>query len=360
MKAYLVLQNGVYFEGESFGSKESALGEVVFNTSMSGYQEILTDPSYTGQMIALTYPMVGSYGINPDDMESDKIQASALIVKEYVPKPSNFQSKETLHHFLERHGVPGIQGIDTRKLTRLLRTSGAMNGGIFVTDSYSDALLEKVKSAPSMVGQDLAKVVSTKTKYSFGNHTKDKFNVAVFDFGVKRNILHLLDQAGFNVDVYPAQTEASTLINGKYDAFFLSNGPGDPEPLHYAINSAKKIMEAKKPLFGICLGHQIIGLALGKKTTKLKFGHRGANHPVRNTENGKIEITSQNHGFHVLAEDSNETPITRINLFDNTIAGIKRTGLPVMAVQYHPEASPGPHDSEYHFKEFYEMVKKAK
>ncbi len=360
MKAFLVLENGDVMEGTSFGAETSTLGEIVFNTSMAGYQEILTDPSYKGQMINLTYPMIGNYGICAEDMESDKIHASGLIVKEYVARPSNYKSTETLKDFLIRFNVPGIEGIDTRKLTRLIRNSGAMSAGIFVADVYSEDFLKKVKSAPNMVGQDLAKVVSTKNSYQFGNHTKDKFNLAVIDFGVKQNILRLLDSSGFNVNVFPAETNANDLLKENYDAYFLSNGPGDPEPLSYAISSAKKIMEAKKPLFGICLGHQIIGLALGRKTAKLKFGHRGGNHPVRNEETKKIEITSQNHGFHVLGESSDDTIITRINLFDNTVAGLKRKGWPVMAVQYHPEACPGPHDSAYHFKEFFEMVKKDK
>ncbi|MDZ4725608.1 MAG: glutamine-hydrolyzing carbamoyl-phosphate synthase small subunit, partial [Leptospira sp.] len=306
------------------------------------------------------YPMIGNYGINADDMESDKIHASGLIVKEYVARPSNFKSTETLRDFLIRFNVPGIEGIDTRKLTRVIRNSGAMSAGIFVSESYSEDFLTKVKAAPSMIGADLAKVVSTTTKYTFGTHSPEKFKLAVYDFGVKTNILRLLDAAGFNVNVYPAETDASLLLKENFDAYFLSNGPGDPEPLSYAINSAKKIMDAKKPLFGICLGHQIIGLALGKKTGKLKFGHRGGNHPVRNEETKKIEITSQNHGFHVLGESSEDMPVTRLNLFDNTVAGLKKKGLPVMAVQYHPEACPGPHDSAYHFKEFFEMVKNTK
>ncbi|TGN20697.1 glutamine-hydrolyzing carbamoyl-phosphate synthase small subunit [Leptospira idonii] len=360
MKAFLVLENGTVMEGESFGAETSTLGEVVFNTSMAGYQEILTDPSYKGQMINLTYPMIGNYGINPDDMESDQIHATGLIVKEYVSRPSNYQSKETLCDFLIRFNVPGIQGVDTRKLTRIIRNSGAMSAGIFVADKYSDSFLEKVKAAPKMVGADLAKVVTTAKPYQYGTHSPNKYKLAVYDFGVKKNILRLLDKAGFNVNVFPAETKAEELLKENYDAYFLSNGPGDPEPLNYAIDSAKKIMENKKPLFGICLGHQIIGLALGRKTTKLKFGHRGGNHPVRNEETKRIEITSQNHGFHVLGESTEETPITRLNLFDNTVAGLKQKGLPVMAVQYHPEACPGPNDSAYHFQEFYEMVKITK
>ncbi|MCG6139537.1 glutamine-hydrolyzing carbamoyl-phosphate synthase small subunit [Leptospira mtsangambouensis] len=360
MQAFLVLANGTVMKGRSFGANKNSIGEVVFNTSMAGYQEIITDPSYKGQLVTLTYPMIGNYGINPDDMESDKIQASGLIVKEYVKRPSNFQSKETLSEFLIRFGVPAIEGIDTRKLTRIIRNSGAMSCGIFISETYEDSFLEAVKNAPSMEGQDLAQVVTCEKPYVFGAHSPSKFKLAVYDYGIKRNILKLLDAAGFNVHVFPAKTKAEDLLKEGFDAFFLSNGPGDPAPLDYAISSAKTIMDAKKPLFGICLGHQIIGLALGKKTAKLKFGHRGGNHPVRNEETGKIEITSQNHGFHVLGESTSEMPITRINLFDNTVAGLKTKGLPVMAVQYHPEACPGPHDSAYHFQEFYTMVESSK
>lgn len=360
MQAFLVLANGTVMKGRSFGANKNSIGEVVFNTSMAGYQEIITDPSYKGQLVTLTYPMIGNYGINPDDMESDRIQASGLIVKEYVKRPSNFQSKETLSEFLIRFGVPAIEGIDTRKLTRMIRNSGAMSAGIFISETYEDSFLEAVKNAPSMEGQDLAQVVTCEKPYVYGAHSPSKFKLAVYDFGIKRNILKLLDAAGFNVHVFPAKTKAEDLLKEGFDAYFLSNGPGDPAPLDYAIASAKTIMDAKKPLFGICLGHQIIGLALGKKTAKLKFGHRGGNHPVRNEETGKIEITSQNHGFHVLGESTNEMPITRINLFDNTVAGLKIKGLPVMAVQYHPEACPGPHDSAYHFQEFYTMVESSK
>ncbi len=360
MKAFLVLENGEVMEGSSFGAQTSSLGEIVFNTSMAGYQEILTDPSYKGQMINLTYPMVGNYGICPEDMESDKIHASGLVVKEYVPRPSNYKSKETLQDFLVRFGVPAIEGVDTRKLTRIIRNNGAMSAGIFIAETYSEDFLKQVKAHPSMNGADLAKVVTTNKPYSYGTHETGKFRLAVYDFGVKQNILRLLDSNGFNVEVFPAETDASDLLNQNFDAYFLSNGPGDPGPLSYAINSAKKIMDANKPLFGICLGHQIIGLALGQKTAKLKFGHRGGNHPVRNEETKKVEITSQNHGFHVLGDTSEEITITRINLFDQTVAGLKKNGLPVMAVQYHPEACPGPHDSAYHFKEFFEMVKNHK
>jgi carbamoyl-phosphate synthase small subunit len=360
MKAFLVLETGEIYTGESFGYEGSEIGEVVFNTSLAGYQEILTDPSYCKQIVTLTYPMIGNYGINPEDMESDKIQVSGLLVKEYVPVPSNFRSKETLKEFLVRHKIPAIQGIDTRKLTRYIRTNGSPNGGIFISDVYKEEFLEKVKKAPSMQGLDLARVVTTDKRYEFGEKQGKPYKVAVYDYGVKTNILRCLNKAGFQVTVFPALTPIDEVLKENFDAYFLSNGPGDPEPLDYAIQTAKKIIEQKKPVFGICLGHQILGLALGKKTTKLKFGHRGGNQPVKNLNTGKVEITSQNHGFAVIGEQSDSEPITHINLNDNTIEGISVKNSPIMAVQYHPESSPGPHDAEYLFEEFFNMVKKSK
>ena len=360
MKAFLVLDTGEIYTGESFGYEGSEIGEVVFNTSLSGYQEILTDPSYCKQIVTLTYPMIGNYGINPEDMESNKVQVSGLIVKEYVPVPSNFRSKESLKEFLVRHKIPAIQGIDTRKLTRYIRNNGSPNGGIFVSDVYNDEFLEKVKNAPNMKGLDLAKVVTTDKRYDFGEKEGKPYSVAVYDYGVKTNILRCLNKVGFQVTVFPALTPIEDVLKENFDAYFLSNGPGDPEPLDYAIQTAKKIIQQQKPLFGICLGHQILGLALGKKTTKLKFGHRGGNQPVKNLNTGKVEITSQNHGFAVIAEQTDSEPITHINLNDNTIEGITVNHLPIMAVQYHPESSPGPHDAEYLFQEFFDMVKKSK
>ncbi len=360
MKAFLVLHTGEIFEGKSFGYEGTEIGEVVFNTSLSGYQEILTDPSYRKQIVTLTYPMIGNYGISPEDMESDRVQVSGLICKEYVPVPSNFRSTETLANFLKRHKVPGIEGIDTRKLTRRIRNGGAPNGGIFISEKYSESFLEEVKKFPGLEGMDLAKVVSTIKKYQFGTSDDKPYKVAVYDYGVKTNILRCLNQAGFQVTVFPALSPIEEVMRENFDGYFLSNGPGDPEPLDYAIHTAKKIIEAKKPLFGICLGHQIIGLALGRKTEKLKFGHRGGNQPVKNFKTGRVEITSQNHGFAVVGEDSSSEPITHINLNDNTIEGIASKDFPVMAVQYHPESSPGPHDAEYLFQDFFEMVKNSK
>ncbi len=359
MKAFLVLESGEVLEGKSFGAPVSCVAEVVFNTSMSGYQEILTDPSYKGQIVTLTYPMIGNYGTNAEDMESDRIQANGLIVKEYVDFPSNHRSQKTLAEFLKEFNTPAIQGIDTRKLTRLLRDKGVVNGGIFPASTFDPSFFDEIKKFPGLKGADLAQVVTTTKPYTYGTHTSDKFRVAVIDYGVKRNILRLLDENGFAVTVFPAKIQVREILHD-FDAFLLSNGPGDPEPLDYAIQSAKEIMEAGKPLFGICLGHQIIGQALGLKTGKLKFGHRGANHPVRSQETGKVEITSQNHGFVVYPDETKKIPLTHINLFDNTIAGLKSGNRPVMAVQYHPESSPGPHDSAYLFRDFYEMVKRSK
>ena len=359
MKAFLVLANGDVYEGESFGYESEEVGEVVFNTSMAGYQEILTDPSYKKQIVTLTYPMIGNYGINPDDMESDKIQVSGLLVKEYVHIPSNYRSQESLSDFLIRYKIPAMSGIDTRKLTRFIRTNGSPNGGIFVANSYRDSFLEKVKSFPGITGMDLASVVSTKTSYEYGESKGKQFSVAVYDYGVKTNILRKLNEVGFKVKVFPATTPAEELFKEKFDGYFLSNGPGDPEPLSYAIANAKKIIEKKLPLFGICLGHQIIGLATGKKTTKLKFGHRGGNQPVINLRTKKVEITSQNHGFAVV-EESISKESTHINLNDNTNEGLASTDLPIMSVQYHPESSPGPHDAEYLFHDFFQMVKESK
>ncbi|PJZ68720.1 carbamoyl phosphate synthase small subunit [Leptospira perolatii] len=356
MKAYLVLENGDVYEGESFGYETQSVGEIVFNTSLAGYQEILTDPSYANQIVTLTYPMIGNYGIHPDNMESAKIQASGLIVKEYVDRPSNFKAEKTLSQFLKEYKIPAIQGLDTRKLTRFIRTNGAPNGGIFVANEYSPKFLEEVKKFPGIANADLAKVVTTGKKYQFGSHSGKKYKLAVYDYGVKTNILRLLDSAGFAVTVYPAQTPAPEIMKEGVDAFFLSNGPGDPAACTYAIDSTKSILEKGYPLFGICLGHQIIGLTLGKKTEKMKFGHRGGNQPVMNMETRHVEITSQNHGFAVIADDTDSEPISFLNLNDHTVEGILKSGYPMLSVQYHPESSPGPNDSRYLFEKFYRMV----
>lgn len=360
MKAFLVLENGMVFEGKSFGYEQLGVGEVVFNTSLAGYQEILTDPSYCQQIVTLTYPMIGNYGICEEDMESAKVQVKGLIVKEYVPMPANFRSSESLSDFLKRYKVPAIQGIDTRKLTRLIRSEGSPNGGIFIADAYDEAFLAEVKKFPGIKGLGLADEVTTATRYDFGSHAGKKYKVAVMDYGVKKNILRKLDEVGFAVTVFPARYPIDNLLKEGFDAYFLSNGPGDPEPLDFAIESAKKLIESKKPIFGICLGHQILGLAMGRKTTKLKFGHRGGNQPVINLKTKKVEITSQNHGFAVVEEDSPFVESTHKNLNDDTNEGMVNRNLPIMSVQYHPESSPGPHDAEYLFHDFYRMVESSK
>lgn len=354
--AVLVLENGAVFNGISFGHEGDTFGEVCFNTSMSGYQEILTDPSYSRQIVTMTYPMIGNYGVNEAENESSRIQAAGFVVKEYVPYPSNFVAEKSLGDFLKEYEVPGIQGIDTRKLVLMLRNEGAQRGGIFYNRPYDPEMLAQVKAQPSMQGLDLASTVTTKERYSFGEGAGKRFKVAVLDFGVKTNILRLLDQAGFDVQVFPAQTPFSELQAGDFDCYFLSNGPGDPEPLSYAIETAKALMDEGKPMFGICLGHQIIGLANGRESFKLKFGHRGGNQPVKDFATGRVEITAQNHGFAIAGERSGAVNVTHMNLNDETIAGFSADGRPIMCVQYHPEAAPGPHDSAHLFDDFYRMV----
>jgi len=351
-RAQLVLENGAVFSGSSFGYESDSAGEICFNTSMSGYQEILTDPSYCRQIITMTYPMIGNYGCDPEVNESSGIHASGLVVKEYVPFPSNHTSRITLSDFLKEYKVPAVQGIDTRRLVLMIRKEGAMRAGIFMGD-YSDRMLEQVRQSPSMTGADLASVVSTKEPYTFGAQN-GKYRVAVLDYGVKTNILRLLDSSNFSVKVFPSGTRAEE-ISGEFDCFFLSNGPGDPEPLSTPIQTVRDIIQSGKPLFGICLGHQLIGLANGRHTYKMKFGHRGANQPVKNFANGRVEITSQNHGFAVADEKASED-VSHINLNDRTIEGFRDLKRNILSVQYHPEACPGPHDSAYLFQEFFNMV----
>ena len=355
--ALLILENGSIYKGFSFGYEINNIGEVCFNTSMSGYQEILTDPSYYRQIVTLTYPMIGNYGIDPDVSESDKIHVAGLVVKEYVPNPSNFTSCMSLAEFLRLNQVPGIQGLDTRKLVREIRSVGAMRGGIFMESEYKPEMMEQIKSMSPMKGSDLATSVSTPEKYIFGEHGDKKYRVAVIDFGVKTNILRMLDKAGFAVEVFPAKTPATELLSENFDCFFLSNGPGDPEPLQYAVETVKVLMESKKPIFGICLGHQLIGLAGGGTSYKLKFGHRGGNQPVKNLISGRVEITSQNHGF-AIEKSGGNAKLSHISLNDETVEGFLDEAGHIMCVQYHPEACPGPHDAAYLFDEFYNMVER--
>ena len=351
--AKLILENGTIFSGISFGAEGETIGEVCFNTGMTGYQEILTDPSYCGQLITMTYPHIGNYGVNEEDVESNKIHAAGFIVREENVVPSNFRSTQSLGEYLRAQKIVGIQKIDTRMLTRILRDEGAMNGIISTFDLDNDSLLQKVKTAPSMDGLDLAKVVTCDKSYKW---SKGKHKIAAIDFGIKHNILRLLESHGCDVTVFPATASSTEILNINPDGIFLSNGPGDPAAVTYGIKTVKELL-GKKPLFGICLGHQILALALGAKTYILKFGHRGCNHPVKNLKTGKVEITSQNHGFAVDPETiPKNVVITHNSLNDQTVEGLKCTDVPAFSVQYHPESSPGPHDSRYLFEEFIKLM----
>ncbi len=370
MKAILALEDGLVFEGESFGAAGETYGEIVFNTSLAGYQEILTDPSYKGQIVAMTYPHIGNYGINPDDEESHHPWVEGFIIKELSPVVSNFRSQMPLGDYLRKHKIAGIQGIDTRKLTKHLRDHGAKKGAISTAELDAKKLVKKVQESPSIVGADLVKEVTCKAPYDFdeallpgfewpektGPKPKQYFAVCV-DGGIKKTILRKLNQHGFRVKVVPATTTAEEILNYKPDGVFLSNGPGDPAAVTYLIENTRKLV-GKVPIFGICLGHQILGHALGGKTFKLKFGHRGGNHPVMDLFTKKIEITSQNHGFAVDLDSlpKDEIEPTHVNLNDHTLEGLRHKKYPVFSVQYHPENSPGPHDSDYLFERFYAMV----
>jgi carbamoyl-phosphate synthase small subunit len=364
VKAILLLEDGTVFEGTSFGAKGQSCGEVVFNTSMTGYQEILTDPSYNEQIITMTYPLIGNYGTNQFDRESHKVFARGFIVKEKCKYPSNWRSRDSLGQYLEANDVIGLEGIDTRKLVKHIRTKGAMKGIISSVDLNSDRLRKKLQDYPGLVGRDIVKDVTVKKPYTWKDGVIDIFNkakqrsekkykVVAFDFGIKHNMLRILCSFGCDVRVVPADTSAKQVFDLNPDGVLLSNGPGDPAPVDYAIETVRELL-GKVPIFGICLGHQILALALGGKTYKLKFGHRGANHPVKNLQTGKIEITSQNHGFCVDMDSlkKKDIELTHVNLNDNTVEGIRCKKIAAFSVQYHPEASPGPHDSVYLFAEF--------
>ncbi|NQT61386.1 MAG: glutamine-hydrolyzing carbamoyl-phosphate synthase small subunit [Candidatus Marinimicrobia bacterium] len=355
--AILLLENGHHFKGFSLGAIGTSGGEVCFNTSMTGYQEILTDPSYCGQIITMTAPHIGNYGVNPEDMESNKIQARGFIVREASPIHSNYRATQSLDDYLSDAGVVGIQGIDTRALTRILRDEGAMNGIISSDDLDLDSLENKLKLVPAMTGQDLVQEVSCQQSWTWPTQrAAHSYRVVALDLGIKHNIIRQLAENDCEVIIVPANTSAAEILALEPDGVFLSNGPGDPEPVDYAIETVKSLLD-KKPIFGICLGHQILSLAMGASTYKLKFGHRGGNHPVRNELSGKVEITSQNHGFAVEPSSLPEhLEITHVNLNDGTLEGVRCKNIPAFSVQYHPEASPGPHDSRYLFNEFIDMM----
>ena len=371
MRAFLALEDGTVFEGRAFGAEGETSGEVVFNTSLTGYQEALTDPSYCGQILTMTYPLVGNYGVNPDDTESSSVQVKGLLIRELSPLVSNFRSTEDLHHYLKRQNVLGMEGFDTRALVRKLRIKGSLRGVLSTTCTSATELVTKAKAIQTMTGQDLVREVTPKhsshwneglnhplTNYLQARNAKHK--VVAVDFGMKRNILKCLTQVGCEVTVVPGTITAAEILALKPEGVFLSNGPGDPAAVTYAVETIKGLV-GKVPVFGICLGHQLLSLALGAKTFKLKFGHRGSNQPVRNENTGRVEITCQNHGF---AVEKTSLPqgveVSHLNLNDNTVEGIRHQALKAFSVQYHPEASAGPHDSSYLFEDFVLLMETGK
>jgi len=373
VKATLALENGIWYEGEAAGALGETGGEVVFNTSMTGYQEILTDPSYAGQIVAMTAPEMGNYGVAHNDPESRGTQVAGFIVREESPIASNWRSEGTLRDYLTRNNIVAISNIDTRALTRVLRSAGVMRGIIATGDTDPRTLVDRAQALPSMEGSDLVLGVTCEREFDWqpSSSPEDEFappaprrvrrnlRVAAYDYGMKWNILRRFTAYGCDVRVFPATAPASELIAAGPDGVFLSNGPGDPAVLSYAIANARHLVEADVPVFGICLGHQVLSLAMGGETYKLKFGHRGANHPVREIESGKVEITSQNHGFAVDPDSlPSDVKVTHVNLYDGTVEGLRHTTKPVFCVQYHPEAAPGPHDADYLFRQFVEEMER--
>ncbi|MGZ8488508.1 MAG: glutamine-hydrolyzing carbamoyl-phosphate synthase small subunit [Candidatus Binatia bacterium] len=381
MKAILALADGKVFTGVGFGAEGEVVGEVVFNTSMTGYQEILTDPSYEGQLVAMTYPQIGNVGVNPEDVESRRPFMRGFIVKDYSAEPSNWRASQPLHEYMQAHGIVGIYGIDTRALVRHLRDHGAQDGIISTGAASAEELVAKAKASPGLVGQDLVKNVTCREPYDWneglwrlvggykrrdgssaakrsrkGSFTAPKYFVVAYDYGIKYNILRNLAESGCQVRVVPASMPASEVLALHPDGIFLSNGPGDPDAVPYAKENVQQLI-GQKPIFGICLGHQILGLALGGTTYKLKFGHHGGNQPVMDLTTRKVEITAQNHGFAVDADSlSGAAQLTHLNLNDNTVEGLAHRELPIFSVQYHPESSPGPHDANYLFKRFTDLM----
>jgi carbamoyl-phosphate synthase small subunit len=355
--ALLVLEDGTAFPGRAFGAGGERAGEVVFNTSMCGYQEIATDPSYCGQIVVMTYPLIGNYGANAEDVESGRPWVEGFVVREISPMHSNWRAAESLDAFFARHGVTGISGVDTRALTRHLRSRGAMKGVLSTVDLDAASLARKAQRSPGLVGRDLVREVACTRPWRPEHPGEKRLRVAAIDCGIKASILTCLAAVGCDVTVYPAATPAAEILAASPDGVFLSNGPGDPEGVPYVVETVRALL-GKKPIFGICLGHQMLGLALGGRTYKLKFGHRGANHPVMDRRSGRIDITSQNHGFCVDMDslDGAQVELTHVNLYDRTLEGLRHRTLPAFSVQYHPEASPGPHDARHLFDEFVRLM----
>ena len=378
MNAILALEDGTWYQGVAAGATGETSGEVVFNTSMTGYQEVLTDPSYAGQIVTMTAPQIGNYGVAPGDAESQGPRVAGFVMREASPLASNWRAEGTLRDYLTRHNIVAIADIDTRALTRVLRNAGVMRGVIATGQVDPAALVEKARAIPKMEGADLVQGVTCDSAFEWRQHPgrvgdedhatfgipaearpKRRLRVAAYDFGVKYNILRRLDAYGCDVHVFPASAPAAELRKIEPDGIFLSNGPGDPAALPYAINNVRELVNGDVPMFGICLGHQILGLAVGGKTFKLKFGHRGANHPVKEHQSGKVEITSQNHGFAVDPQSlPSDVTVTHTNLYDGTVEGFRHLTKPIFSVQYHPEASPGPHDADYLFRQFIEEMEK--
>ena len=353
----MVLEDGRKFVGKSFGADGEAFGEMVFNTSMSGYQEILTDPSYARQIVAMTYPLIGNYGVNEQDIESRRAWVEGFVVREASRIASNFRSTASLQEYLKQNNIVGIEHIDTRALVRHIRDKGAMRAGISTNDTDAKSLLEKVLASPKMKNRELASAVTVDENYEFPATIDERLHIVAYDFGVKTNSLREFAKFGCRVTVVPAETSADEVLAHKPDGIFLSNGPGDPASMTKVVDEIKKLTESQTPMFGICLGHQLLGEAFGGSTYKLKFGHRGGNQPIKDLKTGKIEITAHNHGFAVDADSlPPEVEVTHINLNDLTVAGLRHKTLPIFSVQYHPESAPGPHDSEYLFERFVELM----
>ncbi|MEZ5428248.1 MAG: glutamine-hydrolyzing carbamoyl-phosphate synthase small subunit [Pyrinomonadaceae bacterium] len=360
-KAILVLEDGRTFRGASFGAEGETFGEMVFNTSMTGYQEILTDPSYAGQIVCMTYPLIGNYGVNEEDTESRRPWVEGFVVREASRIASNWRSTETLDSYLKRHRIVGIEHIDTRALVRHIRDKGAMRAAVSSVDLDEKSLLEKVLASPEMKNRELASSVTVENAFEYESDGAARFHVVAYDFGVKTNSLREFAKFGCRMTVVPAETGAAEVLALKPDGIFLSNGPGDPAAMKKTVEEIKKLTETRVPMFGICLGHQILGQTFGAETYKLKFGHRGGNQPIKDLTTGKIEIASHNHGFAVSGENlPGEIEITHINLNDRTVAGLRHKDLPIFSVQYHPESAPGPHDSEYLFRRFIELMEENK